>query len=116
MVDDVGRSWNDPPTLRRAVRYVVAVLILTGMVVALALVWAAARPQCLDAASLMCDSAARLAVALGPAIVLLLGGLGAFVITFREWRAARPWTIWQGAGWFLFTTMVIYLSIAGGAG
>ncbi|MRH92773.1 hypothetical protein GFY24_36050 [Nocardia sp. SYP-A9097] len=115
MVDDVEKRWQDPPTFRQAARYVVAVLVLTAIVAVLALVWAGARQECLNSDSMLCDTAARLVVGLGPGLVLLFGGIGAFVKTILEWRAARAWPIWQGAGWFLFTLMVIYLTIAGGS-
>lgn len=113
MDEDVEKSWNDPPAFRKAVRYVVIVLILTAVTAALMVVWAAARSQCLNADSMMCDTTGRLLVSLVPAVVLLLGGVGAFVITIREWRAGHTWPIWQGAGWFLLTAMVAYLSVAG---
>ncbi|QLY27651.1 hypothetical protein H0264_19450 [Nocardia huaxiensis] len=116
MVDDVEKRWNDPPTFRRAARYVIAVIALTGIVMAAALVWAASRQECLDAENMRCDTASRLVVGLGPALVLLGGGIVAFVITFRQWRGGKPWPIWQGAGWFLFTLMVMYLAVAGGTG
>ncbi|MFF2549689.1 hypothetical protein ACFVUS_01765 [Nocardia sp. NPDC058058] len=115
MVDDVEKRWRDPRTFRRAARYVVIVLALTAVVAAAALVWAAARPRCLDADTMLCDTAAKLTVGLGPGLVLLFGGIGAFVLTLREWRAGGVWPIWQGAGWFLFTLMVVYLTIAGGS-
>ncbi|MBL1074152.1 hypothetical protein JK358_07060 [Nocardia sp. 2] len=116
MVNDVEKRWNDPPTLRRAARYVLAVIVLTGIAMAVALVWAAARPQCLDAENMRCDTVSRLVVGLGPGLMLLFGGIGAFVITYRQWRDGKPWPIWQGAGWFLFTLMVVYLSLAGASG
>ncbi|WP_067825253.1 hypothetical protein [Nocardia inohanensis] len=115
MSDDVGKSWNDPPVFRRAVRYVLAVLAVAALVAVVTLVWASQRAQCLDDV-MLCDAAARLTVGLGPGLVLLFGGIGAFVMTLREWRAGRAWPIWQGAGWFLFTLMVVYLSIEGGSG
>ncbi|UGT44578.1 hypothetical protein LTV02_14830 [Nocardia yamanashiensis] len=115
MSNDVGKSWNDPPAFRRAARYVLSILALAALVAVITLVWASARSQCLDD-TMLCDTASRLVVGLGPGLVLLFGGIGAFVMTFREWRAGRTWPIWQGAGWFLFTLMVVYLSIEGGSG
>lgn len=115
MVDDVEKRWHDPRAFRQAVRYVVAVLVLTAIAAALALVWAAARPQCLNADTLTCDTAARLVIGLGPGLILLFGGIGAFVITFRQWRSGKTWPIWQGAGWFLFTVMVVWFAFAGGS-
>lgn len=115
MVNDVEKRWSDPETFRHAAWYVVAVLLTAGVVLALVLTWAASRPDCSDADTLLCDVAARAVVGLAPGGVLLLGGIGAFVVTVRQWRRGRNWVIWQGAGWFLFTLMVAYLSIAGGA-
>lgn len=112
MVNDVEKRWNDPSMLRHAVIYVVSVLVTAGVVTAAVLIWAAARGRCLNADGILCDTTARLAVGLGPGLVLLGGGLGALVLALRAWRAGRAWPIWQGAGWILLTIMVIYLSVA----
>ena len=55
-----------------------------------------------------------IAASLIPAI-LLAGGIGAFVRTYRVWkhRGARP--AWQGAEWFLLVLMLVTLSIPGAA-
>lgn len=45
-----------------------------------------------------------------PAVVFL-GGVGAFVKAYRLWRVDGDWVIWQGAGWFLLTFMLVCLSI-----
>jgi hypothetical protein len=39
--------------------------------------------------------------------VLFLGALGAFIKTYRDWRARRTWPIWRGAGWFLLTLTLL---------
>ncbi|MFF0496912.1 hypothetical protein ACFYU5_10945 [Nocardia aobensis] len=116
MAREVDPRWSDPPSFRRAVRYVVGVLVVAAIVAGVALGWAASREQCADADHVACDTASRLAVGLVPGIVLLLGGIGAFVITVRQWRGGRPWPVWQGAGWFLFAVMVVYLAMAMAAG
>ncbi|MGV9414002.1 hypothetical protein ACWDOP_29225 [Nocardia sp. NPDC003693] len=115
MVNDVEKKWNDPGALRRAGRYVLGVLIVAAVSAVIVLVWAAARNQCLDADTMLCDTTSRVIVGLVPGGVLLAGGIGAFVITIREWAAGRTWPIWQGAGWFLFVLMTAYLTIAGSA-
>ncbi|NNH70713.1 hypothetical protein HLB23_12695 [Nocardia uniformis] len=115
MVNDVEKRWSDPRTFRHAAWYVVAVLVTTVVAVALTMTWAGRRSECSDADTALCDTMARTVVGLGPGGVLLLGGIGAFVMTFLQWRRRRNWVIWQGAGWFLFTLMVVFLSIAGGA-
>ena len=43
--------------------------------------------------------------------ILFLGGVGALVKTYRVWRDGGTWPIWQGAGWFLLTLMLVCLSI-----
>lgn len=115
MVDDVEKRWNDPKTFRRAARYVVGVLVLAAVAAVASIAWAASRQQCLNS-GMLCDGTARAVVGLVPGVTLLLGGIGAFVMAFRAWRVQQNWTIWQGAGWILFTLMVLYLAIAGGAG
>ncbi|WP_227981332.1 hypothetical protein [Nocardia spumae] len=116
MVRTVNPQWSDPPSFRRAVIYVVAVLVMTGMVAGIAFGWADTRPECADADRTICDTPSILVVGLLPGVVLLLGGIGAFVVTFRHWRGGRPWPVWQGAGWFLFALMVVYLALAVGSG
>jgi hypothetical protein len=92
---DVEKRWHDPPTLRKAVTYDAAVIAVAGIAFAIHLT--------VDKASLVLASSV-------PAI-LLLGGIGAFVKAYRVWRAGGTWPMWQGAGWFLLTLMLVYLSI-----
>ncbi|WP_210749238.1 hypothetical protein [Nocardia vermiculata] len=113
---EVSTRWSDPPSFRHAATYVGAVLVLAAVLAGATFGWAASRDRCANAEQVLCDTSARLVVGLAPGIVLLLGGIGAFVITIRQWRAGRPWPVWQGAGWFLFAVMVVYLAMAEGAG
>ncbi|GAB3203837.1 hypothetical protein ACFXO9_36840 [Nocardia tengchongensis] len=110
MVNDVEKRWNDPSMLRQATRYVLSVLglaVVSGVVV---VVWASARQRCLDG-PMLCDGTSRAVVGLVPGLILLAGGIGALVLAYLAWRHERAWPIWQGAGWFLFTLMVMYLGI-----
>ena len=52
-----------------------------------------------------------------PAILLPVGSaaFGALVKAYRVWRDRAAWPIWQGAGWFLLTLMLVCLSIPGAA-
>lgn len=113
MARAVNPQWSDPPSFRRAAIYVVAVLAVAAVVAGVAVGWAASRPDCADADRIACDTASMLAVGLLPGVVLLLGGIGAFVVTVRHWRGGQPWPVWQGAGWFLLVVMVVYLAFAG---
>lgn len=110
MTDDVEKRWSDDGNFRRAVRYVVAVLIVAALVCAATAVWAATG-RCRDAEDLLCDTPAQVAVLFGPGAVLFLGGVGAFVQTIRVWRRGGTWPIWQGAGWFLLLLTLFYLGM-----
>ncbi|MEU6559787.1 hypothetical protein [Nocardia nova] len=112
MTRSVNPRWSDPPSFRRAATYVAVVLVVAAVVAGVALWWAGSRPQCADADRVTCDTPSTLVVGLVPGVVLLLGGIGAFVVTFRRWRGGQPWPVWQGAGWFLFAVMVVYLAFA----
>lgn len=110
MTDDVEKRWSDDGNFRRATRYALAVLAAAALVCAVTAIWAATGP-CRDADSLLCETPTQVAVLFGPGVLLLLGGIGAFVETIRVWRRGGPWPIWQGAGWFLFLIMLFYLGI-----
>ena len=43
--------------------------------------------------------------------ILFVGGIGAFVKSYLVWRDGGTWPIWQGAGWFLLTLMLVCLSV-----
>jgi hypothetical protein len=99
VTNDVEKRWNDPPTFRAAVRYTLAVVAVAGVAFA---VYALTARESVFVASAV------------PGI-LLIGGIGAFVKTYRVWRARGVWPAWQGAGWFLLTLMLVCLSIPGSA-
>jgi hypothetical protein len=99
MTNDVEKRWNDPPTFRAAAGYALAVVAVAGVVFA---VYAFTARGSVVAASLV------------PAI-LLAGGIGAFVKTYRVFQAQGAWPAWQGAGWFLLVLMLVCLSIPGAA-
>jgi NADH:ubiquinone oxidoreductase subunit H len=92
---DVEKSWRDPEALRHAVRYGIGVIAVAGVAFAVFAV--------VDKGSVLLASTV-------PAI-LFLGGVGALVRAYRVWRAGGTWVIWQGAGWFLLTLMLVCLSI-----
>ncbi|MEU1984841.1 hypothetical protein [Nocardia sp. NPDC019395] len=110
MTNDAEKRWSDDGNFRRAVRYSLAVLTAAALVCTATAIWSAAA-QCRDADTLLCDTPARAAILFGPGVLLLLGGIGAFVETIRVWRRGGTWPIWQGAGWFLFLIMLFYLGL-----
>ncbi|MGE2833119.1 hypothetical protein [Mycobacterium sp. SMC-4] len=95
--DFVEKRLSKPGVARAAITYVGAVVAVAGVVFVYFLV--AAR-----------DS--EFTAWLVPA-VFLAGGIGAFVKTYREWRADRGWAAWQGAGWFLLLMVLVTLAVPG---
>lgn len=115
-VNDLEKRWTaDDQTFRRVAIYVAVVLAVGAVVFVITAIWTAQRAACLNAETMLCDTPAKTAVLVGPTVVLMLGGIGAFIQTYREWRRNKSWPIWQGAGWFLFTMMMVYLGIGGGS-
>jgi len=99
MTNDVEKRYDRPATFRAAATYVGAVVVVAGLVFA---VYALTARDSVIVASLV------------PAI-LFAGGVGAFVRTYREWKARGAWPAWQGAGWFLLVLMLVCLQIPGAA-
>lgn len=99
MTHDVEKRFDRPGTFHEAAMYVGSVVLAAGAVFA---VYAFTARDSVVVASLV------------PAI-LLAGGIGAFVKTYRVWKEQGAWPAWQGAGWFLLTLMLVCLSIPGAA-
>ncbi len=99
MTNDVEKRWHDPPMFRAAVTYVVAVIALAGIAFAL---YAIPGGRSVYAAVLV-------------PLILFVGGVGAFIKTYRVWKVGGTWPIWQGAGWFLLALFLVCLSIPGSA-
>jgi NADH:ubiquinone oxidoreductase subunit H len=99
MTHDVEKRFDRPGTFHEAATYVGVVVAVAGVVFA---VYAFAARESVIVASAV------------PGI-LFLGGIGAFVKTYRMWKAQGAWPAWQGAGWFLLTLMLVCLSIPGSA-
>ncbi len=99
MTNDVEKRWDRPGAFRSAAIYLGVVVAVAGIVFA---VYALTARNSVVVASLV------------PAI-LFAGGVGAFVKTYREWKAQGAWVAWQGAGWFLLILMLVCLSIPGAA-
>ena len=57
-----------------------------------------------------CGRPERTLLGLGGPAILAYGGIGAFVRTYRVWRAEGTWWGWQGAGWFLMSLMMLTLT------
>lgn len=99
MTHDVEKRFDRPGTFHAAATYVGAVVVVAGVMFA---IYAFTARDSIVVASLV------------PA-VLLFGGIGAFVKTYRVWREEGAWPAWQGAGWFLLSLMLVCLAIPGAA-
>ena len=108
------KRWSDKSAFRSAATYVGAVIAVALAVMALTVVWAATgRRKCADdGQSLLCSDPARMVLVFVPTVILLLGGLGAFVVAYRVWRRGGTWPIWHGAGWALLVFMLIYFGMS----
>src|SRR4051794_6469760 len=100
MAPDTSNPQRDRGTYAAAVKFGAAVVVAALVVLLAGLAWLSGCKS--DTGSLhTCSAPQRYTLAIGPALVLLLGGLTAFVRTFRTWRSYGAWWVWQGAGWFL---------------
>ncbi|MCK0177265.1 MULTISPECIES: hypothetical protein [Mycobacteriaceae] len=99
MTNDVEKRWHDPEAFRAAVGYVVAFVALAGVALGFFVI----------------PGDHPLIPAILVPVILFAGGLGAFIRTYRVWRAGGTWVIWQGAGWFLFALFLLGLSVPGAA-
>lgn len=59
----------------------------------------------------VCGSVQRILLGSGAPVILFLGGVWAFLRTYRLWRERRSWWAWQGAGWFLLLLAVLTLTM-----
>lgn len=102
-------------TVRRAATYTVAVMGGALVVALLSVAWMSIDSGDCAESMMECAGGEKYVLVFGPPALLLLGGVGAFVQTYRVWRAGGRWPIWQGAGWMLFVFMLIYASLSAGA-
>lgn len=113
MTQDVEKRWRDPRTFRSAAWYAAVVIALALLTMFGVVAWSAAfGGDCAPDEFAVCTEPARSILLFGPAAILLLGGLGAFVQAYRVWRSGGRWPIWHGAGWALFVLMVMYAGVS----
>jgi hypothetical protein len=99
MTHDVEKRFDRPETFHAAAKYVGAVVLVAGIAFA---IYALGAPDSVYSASMV-------------PVILFIGGIGAFVKTYRVWKEEGAWPAWQGAGWFLLSLMLVCLSIPGAA-
>jgi hypothetical protein len=92
-----------------AVRFSVGVAVAAVVFLAVAAVWVSTcGGSTFDTAA--CGAPQRTLLALGAPLILLAGGLRAFVRTYQLWRQHGISWPWQGAGWFLMAAMLLVLA------
>lgn len=110
MAPDTSDPQRDRRTFAAAVKFGGVVVVVALVVLLASLAWLSACKTASGVGSLeACSAVQRYTLAIGPALVLFLGGVGAFVRTLQVWRAYGGWWIWQGAGWFLMMLMLVVL-------
>jgi hypothetical protein len=104
------RLGQEDGEVHAAIRF--AVLVTTAAVgfVILAALWVSTCPTT-GVDTVACGAPQRTLLALGGPLILLGGGLWAFLRTYRVWRKEGTWWGWHGAGWFLLTLMVVTVSM-----
>ena len=111
MSPDTSNPQRDRATFASAVK-LVAVFVAIALVILLgSMAWMSGCKTGSGQGALdNCSALQRNTLAVGPAVVLFIGGVWAFVRTYQTWRARGGWWIWQGAGWFLLVLMLVVLT------
>lgn len=113
MYSDPARKFLDRRTFAKAAWFSLAVAVLAAITLITSVLWIGQCSVSLDVDTALCSRHGVPLIALASPMVLLIGGIVAFVQTYRVWRRRESWWIWQGAGWFLLLLMVANLMLAG---
>jgi hypothetical protein len=102
---------HDEAAVRDAVRFSVGVAVVAVAFLVIAAVWVSTCDGA-TADTAACGTPQRTFLAVAAPIILLLGGIRAFVRTYQLWRRHGTWWPWQGAGWFLMISMLLVLTMS----
>ena len=97
--------------VRDAVRFGAVVALVGLAFLATAAVWVSTCSGA-TADTVACGVPQRTMLAVGAPLILLFGGLRAFLRTYQTWRRGETWWAWQGAGWLLMTLMIAALTMS----
>jgi hypothetical protein len=106
--DRLGREDGD---VQSAIRFSVWATAAAVAFFAVAALWVSTCNGATAIDTAACGLPQRTLLAFGAPVILLAGGLWAFVKTYRVWRENGTWWAWQGAGWFLLTLMLLILTM-----
>ena len=76
-----------------------------------AALWVSTCTESLDVDTAACGAPQRTLLGLGAPAILFGGAVWAFLRTYQTWRARDHSWAWQGAGFFLFTVMLVTLAL-----
>jgi hypothetical protein len=106
--DRLGQADNE---VRHAVRFaVLAALAGVGFLIVAAL-WDSTCTGAMSVDTAACGAPQLTVLAFGGPVILLVGGVWAFVRTYRVWRDRGTWWAWQGTGWLLMVLMFVTLTM-----
>lgn len=111
MYQSSERLRQDDANVRDAVRFGFGVVVAALVFLATAAVWVSTCDGA-TADTAACGVPQRALLAAGAPVILLLGGLRAFLRTYQSWRKQETCWAWQGAGWFLLTAMLLVLAMS----
>ncbi|BBX65596.1 hypothetical protein MSAS_47700 [Mycobacterium saskatchewanense] len=101
---------HDDREVHAAIRFAVLAAAAGLGFLVMAALWVSTCPGT-TVDTVACGAPQRTLLACGGPLILLVAGLWAFLRTYRVWKAAGTWWAWHGAGWFLFTLMVVTVSL-----
>jgi hypothetical protein len=102
---------RDDASVRGAVRFGAVIAVAGAAFLVFAALWVSTCHGA-TADTLACGAPQRTLLAVGAPAILLIGGLWAFVRTYQTRRNRETRWAWQGAGWFLFTLMLLALTVS----
>ena len=106
--DRLGQADNE---VHHAVRFaVLAALAGVGFLIVAAL-WDSTCTGAMSVDTAACGAPQLTILAFGGPVILLVGGVWAFVRTYRVWRDRGTWWAWQGTGWLLMVLMFVTLTM-----
>ena len=89
---------------------VLAALAGVGFLIVAAL-WDSTCTGAMSVDTAACGAPQLTVLALGGPVILLVGGVWAFVRTYRVWRDRGTWWAWQSTGWLLMVLMFVTLTM-----
>lgn len=98
--------------VQSAVRFAVLAAIAGVAFIVVAALWVSTCGGAMAVDTVACGVPQRTLLAFGGPAILLVGGIWAFVRTYRVWREHGTWWAWQGAGWLLLTLMALTLTMS----